>query len=160
MSNLAYPSETATHKGASGDVHVTGRRVVANLLDGFLLTLVAAGFLMAFGVESNDAVGNAGTSAAWSMSPVGTGLYAVFAIAYYVVMEAVAGRTVGKMITGIRVVDEATGSTPSWGQAAIRTLLRIVDGFFGYLVGFVVVLTNDRRKRVGDMGAKTLVVRA
>ncbi|MFI5843947.1 RDD family protein [Catenuloplanes sp. NPDC051500] len=160
MSNLAYPSETVTQKGTSGDVHVTGRRVVANILDGILLTAVGAGFLMAFGVETETAASTAGTSSMAAMSPTGTALYGVFAIAYYVVMEALAGRTAGKMLTGIRIVDEATGNAPSWGQAILRTLLRIVDGFFGYLVGFVVVLSNDRRRRVGDMVAKTLVVRA
>lgn len=160
MSNIAYQPETATHKGTSGDVHVTGRRVVANLVDGILLGLVGTGFLTAFGVEADTAVANSGTSTMWAMSPAGTGLYAVFAIGYYLLMEGLLGRTLGKMVTGIRIVDEATGNRPSMVQAVIRTVLRIVDGLFGYLVGFIVVLTNDRRRRVGDMAAKTLVVRA
>jgi uncharacterized RDD family membrane protein YckC len=45
------------------------------------------------------------------------------------------------------------------GAATIRTLLRLVDGLFGYLVGFVVVLASDKNQRLGDMAAKTLVVR-
>ncbi|MDR7277383.1 RDD family protein [Catenuloplanes atrovinosus] len=142
------------------DVKVTGRRVVANLIDGFLMVLVGGGFMMMFGVERSAAMETAGTATMWTMSPAGTLLYAAFAIAYYVLMERLAGRTLGKMVTGIRVVDEATGAAPSWGQAALRTLLRIVDGLFGYLVAFVVVLTNDKRRRLGDMAAKTLVVRS
>jgi uncharacterized RDD family membrane protein YckC len=64
------------------------------------------------------------------------------------------------MLTGIRVVDEATGYRPSVGSAIIRSLLRIIDGLFAYLVGFVIVVNSQRRRRLGDMAAKTLVVRA
>ena len=44
--------------------------------------------------------------------------------------------------------------------AILRTLLRVVDGLFGYLLGYVVVLASARRQRLGDMVAHTLVVRA
>ena len=45
------------------------------------------------------------------------------------------------------------------GAVVIRNLLRIVDGLFGYLVGFIVVLVSQMRRRLGDMAAHTLVVR-
>ncbi|MDP9792815.1 putative RDD family membrane protein YckC [Catenuloplanes nepalensis] len=155
------PWETAAPAaGTSADVRVTGRRVMANLIDGVILVGVGAGIMMATGVQTTTAVTTSGTSTMWQMSPTGTVLYAVFALAYYVLMERFLGRTVGKMCTGIRVVGETSGATPTWGQAFIRTLLRVVDGMFGYLVAFIVVLTNDRRRRVGDMAAKTLVVRS
>jgi uncharacterized RDD family membrane protein YckC len=38
--------------------------------------------------------------------------------------------------------------------------LRIIDGIFAYLVGFVIVLSSNRRRRLGDMAAGTLTVRA
>ncbi|GAB7044078.1 MULTISPECIES: RDD family protein [Catenuloplanes] len=146
--------------GPSGDVHVTGRRVVANLIDGVLLVGVGAGIMMATGVETTTATTTAGTSTMWSMSPAGTLMYAAFALAYYVLMERFFGRTLGKMVTGIRVVGEGSGAAPTWGQAFIRTLLRVVDGMFGYLVAFVAVLVSGKRQRLGDMAAKTLVVRS
>ena len=43
--------------------------------------------------------------------------------------------------------------------AAARTLLRLVDGLFSYAVAFVVALASDKRQRLGDMAAHTLVVR-
>jgi uncharacterized RDD family membrane protein YckC len=79
---------------------------------------------------------------------------------YYVVSEGSFGRTPGKHITGIRVIQEKTGAVPGLGPAFLRTLLRLVDGIGGYLVGFVVVLISRKRQRLGDMVAKTLVVRA
>ena len=51
------------------------------------------------------------------------------------------------------------GATPPGaGAALIRTLLGI-DGLFGYLAGFIIVLASDRRRRLGDMAARTQVVR-
>jgi uncharacterized RDD family membrane protein YckC len=44
-------------------------------------------------------------------------------------------------------------------DAILWTVLRIIDGLFAYLVGFIVVLSSDRRRRLGDMAARTLVVR-
>jgi uncharacterized RDD family membrane protein YckC len=43
--------------------------------------------------------------------------------------------------------------------AAIRTLLRIIDGLLTYAVAFFVVLASGRRQRLGDMAAHTFVRR-
>ncbi len=37
--------------------------------------------------------------------------------------------------------------------------MRIVDGFFSYLVAFIAVLGSQKNQRIGDMAARTLVVR-
>lgn len=63
------------------------------------------------------------------------------------------------MATGIKVVSQATGASPGIGAAAIRTVLRIIDGLFSYLVAFITVLASAKRQRLGDMAAHTLVVR-
>jgi uncharacterized RDD family membrane protein YckC len=47
------------------------------------------------------------------------------------------------------------------GAIVLRTLLRVVDWLPFYLVGFIVVLaTGSRRRRLGDLAAKTSVARA
>jgi uncharacterized RDD family membrane protein YckC len=38
-------------------------------------------------------------------------------------------------------------------------VLRIVDGFFSCIVAFVAVLASQENQRIGDMAARTLVVR-
>ena len=46
-------------------------------------------------------------------------------------------------------------------EIAVRTVLRVIDGLFMYLVGLVVMLvTGQRRQRLGDMAAGTMVVDA
>lgn len=44
---------------------------------------------------------------------------------YYVPLEGLFGATLGKLLTGTRVVDE-NGAPPSWGQAFGRTLCRLI----------------------------------
>ena len=80
-------------------------------------------------------------------------------LVYYILLEGYLGQTVGKMLLGIKVIREDTGEVPGIGAVAIRTVLRLVDGLFGYLVGFIAVLASAKRQRLGDMAAHTLVVR-
>ena len=148
------PVQSATATVA--DVHVTGRRVVSTVVDAVVLG-AAYGLLAAvFGEVRSVGPWN------WAADtpPTASVLYALCAAAYFVLMEGRLGQTVGKMVTGIRVVDEATGRVPGYGPACIRTVLRLVDGLLGYLVAFIVVLASARRQRLGDMAARTLVVRA
>ena len=42
----------------------------------------------------------------------------------------------------------------------MRSVLRVVDGLFGYLVGFVAVVASHKNQRLGDMAARTTRVRA
>jgi uncharacterized RDD family membrane protein YckC len=77
---------------------------------------------------------------------------------YYVVMEAVWGATLGKMILRLRIV-RLDGSPIGWPEALVRTLLRLVDGLFGYILGAILMNTSARRQRLGDMAAKTVVIR-
>lgn len=118
------------------NVRVTGRRVVATLIDVVFLGLVAQ---LVFSWDSGLSIA----------------VVLLVVVAYYIT-----GRTVGRYATGIRVVDAVTGRAPGLGKALVRTVLRILDCQFAYLVGFLVVLASDRRCRTGDKTARTLVVRA
>ena len=61
---------------------------------------------------------------------------------------------------GLRIVRESDGGVPTLGALSLRWLLLIVDGILGGVVGLVVMLTQARHQRLGDMAAHTLVVRA
>ncbi|MEV6282561.1 RDD family protein [Kribbella sp. NPDC051770] len=68
------------------------------------------------------------------------------------------GRTVGMLVTGLRTVT-LEGTLPSWKQFGVRYLLWTVDGLFWGIVGFVVMLCTPYRQRLGDLLARTVVVR-
>jgi uncharacterized RDD family membrane protein YckC len=86
-------------------------------------------------------------------------VWLALALAYYVVGEAMTGRTLGKRLVGIRVVDEE-GDAIDLSAAVVRNLLRLVDGLFIYLVGAIFAWTSPLGQRLGDRAANTLVVRA
>jgi len=137
-------------------IRVTGRRVVATVIDG--LVFGAGYYLLAliFGdirVEGEPANWQANLPVGWNV------FFGLSVVGYYLILEGYRGQTIGKMFAGIEVVSEATGRAPGVRAAAFRTLLRLVDGLFTYAVAFLVVLASDKRQRLGDMAADTVVVR-
>ncbi len=136
------------------DVRLTGRRVLAIIADGLLLGVVfSAVSLLARMAGMGEAEAPLFVGYTWA------GGFFVLAMAYYALMEGYRGQTLGKMLFGIRVVREDGGGVPGFKAALIRSVLRIVDGLFGYLVGYVAVLVSGKNQRLGDMAAHTLVVR-
>jgi len=143
-----------TYLYAQPNVHVTGRRIVATIIDGIVLSAISSVLTTAYvdrGASGFDMT---------TLSFNGSLSLAVVVLLYYTLLEGTTGRTVGKFVTGVRVVDAQTGRAPGLLAALVRTLLRLIDGIFAYLVGFLIVVNSDRRRRLGDMAAKTLVVRA
>ncbi len=63
------------------------------------------------------------------------------------------------MVTKIKVVREDGGKI-DMNQAFIRNILRIIDGLIAYLVGAVLIWRSDKKQRLGDSVAKTVVVKA
>ena len=149
---------TAYHHASvrNGDVHVTGRRVGATIIDGLLFAGVYGVMAASFGTVTyhGELYWTASMSAAVNVA------YAVLVVAYYLVLEGYRGQTIGKMFTGIRVADELTGDRPTFRAVTIRTILRAVDGLASYLVAFVTVLLTSKRQRLGDLAAHTVVVAA
>jgi uncharacterized RDD family membrane protein YckC len=132
------------------DTNVTGRRVAACLLDSCLVLLVSCPALapLLFLRTSLSAI----------LSVLLLFLFVNFVVyvGYFVVLEGLSGRTLGKMLLGIEVVRAEDGGPPGMGRAALRALMFLaVDG----LAGLFVILASSRHQRLGDMAANTLVVR-
>lgn len=68
------------------------------------------------------------------------------------------GCTPAMRLLGLRIVTE-WGGTPKLGAYALRWLLQAVDGFAFGLTGLLVMSFSRRHQRVGDLVARTLVVR-
>ena len=79
---------------------------------------------------------------------------------YFVLLEGFAGGTAGKLLLGLRVVDE-TGGAVGLGRSLLRNVLRPIDSLpaLGILAA-VLIATSPERARVGDMVAGTRVIRA
>jgi uncharacterized RDD family membrane protein YckC len=154
------------------DTNVVLRRIVAELVD-LVVTLVVT---LAFAVVVLAAVGGLGEATGGGDVAAALGLVGVLAVGvvalligygYNVVLElAWDGRTVGKRLTGIRVV-ETDGTPPDLVPVAVRNLPAVVAGLLGALVvyplilpvGLAAIFISGEDQRVFDVFAGTLVVR-
>ena len=83
-------------------------------------------------------------------------------LAYFVLLEALWSRTLGKFFQGL-VVRKLDGSRCGWKAALIRSALRIVEVnplLLGGLPAGLVIIASERKQRIGDLLAGTLVVSA
>jgi uncharacterized RDD family membrane protein YckC len=148
---------------------VVGRRVAAFIIDGLILAAISAvawfaltknvgpGGCIGGGVEINGkcrGFTDGGNRTLWIV------INNVASIGILWVMQGLTGKTPGKAMMGIQVVN-AEGRPPGIGRAALRSILWIIDAFpyiIPFLTGFITALTSQRNQRVGDMAASTFVV--
>lgn len=78
--------------------------------------------------------------------------------AYALLLELLTRRTVGKLLTGTRVLTES-GARPTVAAVITRNLFRFIEMMPPlWVLGFLVVLSRNRQ-RLGDIFARTVVVR-
>jgi uncharacterized RDD family membrane protein YckC len=127
-----------------------GIRFVSLLIDSIILGIILGvlGGVVVFGAVAKG------------MIPWWVGLiYFIIYIGYFTYLEGSQGQTVGKMVTKIKVVRE-DGKPIDMNQALIRNILRIIDGLIVYLIGAILIWRSDKKQRLGDSIAKTVVVKA
>lgn len=129
--------------GTEGDVVL--ERVLAFVADTLLL-VVGVGVVANLLYLLSEPVGLV-------VNALGIPLY----FAYFAVFEARYGQTPGKVATGIVVVTDH-GAPAGYRATTIRSVLRVVDWFPP--VGLAAIYLTDRRQRVGDLLADTVVVEA
>ncbi len=78
---------------------------------------------------------------------------------YHPVLEIMMrGRTPGKRMTGIKIVNKQ-GLTPGTGQLLTRNIFRLVDAIpLFYLIGLIACFLTRRHVRIGDLAASTLLI--
>jgi uncharacterized RDD family membrane protein YckC len=140
------------------DTATLGSRFLAQFLD--LLVLSGSALALSVGFTALTAlIPPLQTADSWILF---AWLVVVFVamVGYFPVSEAVwSGRTLGKLVMRLRVVD-ARGGPISVSQAIVRNLVRLVDFLpLYYAVGAVTMFINQRGQRLGDLAAGTVVVR-
>ena len=78
---------------------------------------------------------------------------------YHPLLEvAMAGRTPGKRMAGVRLVT-MQGHTPGTGALLLRNVFRLLDALPGlYIVGLVAVALTRQQVRIGDLAAGLVLV--
>jgi uncharacterized RDD family membrane protein YckC len=132
-----------------------GRRIVSFLIDlivvAMLAVFVLVGIELATGETISTGEGNGNDNNVLILSLF---LY----LGYFIFTEGIAGQTVGKRLTDIRVVS-LDGSKATWSQSVVRNLLRIIDSLpVFYILGLILIANSDQNQRLGDRLGKTIVV--
>lgn len=150
MSNLQI--NTTQNVNLDYKIVGVGERIIAFLIDGFILYLYAV-LVQLIG----EAIGYIFQDS-WTQIGL-VGLIFLPAMCYSLVMHSLFnGRTVGKMLLRIRVV-RVDGTPVHWSHFMVRWVLRLVDIwlFFGS-VGILSILFTDKKQRLGDAAAGTVVI--
>ncbi|SFW39662.1 RDD family protein [Cellulophaga fucicola] len=129
----------------------TGLRIVATLIDYILIFCFTIVYIYQFGEPSED--GGFKVSGLKGLVPF------LFWFLYLPICEWKFCSTLGHWTVGLKIISE-NGEELTIGQTIKRRLSDIIDinWCFG-LVAFVVVKSTDKKQRIGDIIAKTLVVK-
>ncbi|MBR2979839.1 MAG: RDD family protein [Myxococcaceae bacterium] len=130
-------------------------RVLARVID--FASLACRWAILLFLAQSVSGIELLATSSLQRFAPWLGGLFCALTFVYAALFHALGGRTPGKWVVGIIVLDE-TGQPPALGRAALRALLAFVSAAPLFL-GFAVAHFSRRRQAFHDKIARTYVVR-
>ncbi|MGA7076683.1 MAG: RDD family protein [Halobacteriota archaeon] len=135
-------------------------RFVAILIDYLIIGIIVGVVAFPFAVAAAAVTAISGDVSALSWGAIAAAsLFGVVVwFLYFTLLEGHYGQTIGKMALNIKVVREADGAPIDFGEAAVRTILRIIDGLFDYLIGAIFIWTSDEKQRLGDRVVHTVVV--
>ena len=89
------------------------------------------------------------------LAGAGWGFICLFLFSWW---EGSCGQTPGKKLLGIQVLGVDLQPC-GFGRAIVRNLLKFVDGFLQFMVGIMLIALTENWQRIGDMAARTIVVR-
>jgi uncharacterized RDD family membrane protein YckC len=126
------------------------RRLAAGLID-LLPVLIVLGYMSTTVDPDRDLVPQLQSAENLSLYAISVCIY----LLHTTLSEVFAGRTLGKILLGLRTVTVEV-ATPNTGQFLIRNLLRVID-----LIWFplTLVLISPLRQRSADVAAGTMVIR-
>jgi uncharacterized RDD family membrane protein YckC len=135
------------------------RRAIAQLIDSALMGIPML-WAVWWGFSRMDSIFEEGPRAPlWIFGAMALAFgWGLLVLAAFSVTEGLWGATPGKWATGIRVVGTDLHRC-GVGRALVRNLLKLVDGFFNFLIGILMVAFTAEWQRLGDMAARTVVIR-
>jgi uncharacterized RDD family membrane protein YckC len=159
------PQEPAAYQGSQApplQYKSVGIRFVAILIDSIIIGIIGSIVTLPLGamtaVSVNQETGAISIPTVYWTAVI---IELVIAFLYFTILEGRYGQTVGKIALKLKVLKE-DGSPINYGDAAIRTILRVVDEIpfiVPYLLGAILIWSSDRKQRLGDRVAHTVVVR-
>jgi uncharacterized RDD family membrane protein YckC len=86
-------------------------------------------------------------------------IFLAIIVAYFILLEAYAGATIGKRICGLRVVRAGEDGKPGLMKSFLRNIGRVIDSLPALnILGVVLIVASPEKARFGDRIANTRVV--
>ncbi len=127
-------------------------RFGAHIIDGIVLGIIF--FILGAGITGSPTWSIFGPAAAALTAANG-----VIVFLYFWILEGTFGTTLGKKALKIKVVKE-DGQPCGIGASFIRNILRIIDILpFIYIIGMILIARSDKKQRLGDRAAHTIVIK-
>lgn len=162
-----------TGTGQQLELAGAGARLGARIIDIVIMTVVMivlfiVGVVALFGATSDSATDDEETIGyAISLFIV---LAVLVGLLYEVVMIAIRGQTLGKMMTSVKVVRADNGLVPGWGKSIVRWIIPTIAGsILAFLIPgiggllslliYVSLLWDSARQGWHDKAAGTLVIK-
>ena len=128
-------------------------RAIAGFIDYSIIIAITIFYIYTF--SKPDHVGTYTVTGLLALTPF------LLWLIYFILIEAILGATLGHIIIGLKPVHYNTEKPITLKQAAIRHLLDPVDYFFLFgLVGIFSIYSSPKSQRVGDLLARTKVLKS
>jgi uncharacterized RDD family membrane protein YckC len=150
--------ETTQHVKLFYNTAEIGDRLIAFLVDAAVIFSYYVVMQLVFGyLEEQNVISQNFTAENYWISVL---LYAIVPFFYHLFSEVIwNGKSLGKWALGLQVV-RIDGTNPDLGNYLIRWIFRLVEITFTFgLVALVAVLVNGKGQRIGDIAAKTCLIK-
>ena len=149
------------HGGKTAQYASLSRRAIAQIVDGLIASVGMLPFIVSSFTNFDSFLAGPNPMMFPAMMLLNMGfafLWMLILLFAFSLGESKWGVTPGKWLAGIRVVG-ADLRPCGFGRALLRNFLKVVDGYFSFLVGILLVTFTKKWQRLGDMAARTIVIR-
>jgi uncharacterized RDD family membrane protein YckC len=164
-SAYAAPRAQALYSAPGAQVQYQGVaiRFVALLIDGIILGIISYILIFLFAASAITIDASTGAVSFGPAYYAAVALVIVIELLYFTLLLGRYGQSVGMMAVKIKVVSEADSGPITYGAAFIRTILLYIDEIpyaIPFLLGAILIWTSEKKQRLGDRVAHTVVLKA
>ncbi|MGZ4851629.1 MAG: RDD family protein [Halobacteriota archaeon] len=136
-------------------------RFVQYLIDAIILGIVSSFVTVPFrsSVSVNTTTGTVSIGPGYGF---GIAIAFIIELLYFTLLSGRYAQSVGMMAVRIKVVREADFGKISYGAALARTIFLLIDAIpfvIPYLIGAILIWSSDKKQRLGDRVARTVVIK-
>ena len=157
------PAAAYAAPGAQVPYQGVAIRFVALLIDAIILGIISYILIFLFAASAITVDTSTGAVSIGQAYYAAVALGIVIELLYFTLLLGRYGQSVGMMVVKIKVVSEADSGPITYGAAFIRTILLYIDEIpyvIPFLLGAILIWTSDKKQRLGDRVAHTVVLKA